>query len=72
MLSEIQEIKADLKEVKVDVKELVKVMATNTASLIVHEARTTASEKRIATMEYLLVGTAIATLIGAGIHAILR
>ena len=47
----LQEIKEDVKEIKADVKEISKILATNTASLIVHEARTTLAEKRIEKFE---------------------
>lgn len=47
----IEEIKSDVKEIKGDLKGMVSIMARNTASLEVHEARTTASEKRIEKME---------------------
>jgi superfamily II DNA or RNA helicase len=47
----LKEIKADIKEMKSDIKEISNIMSQNTASLIVHEARTTLAEKRIERFE---------------------
>lgn len=47
----MNQIKEDLKEIKADIKNLSKILDTNTASLIVHEARTTLAEKRIERFE---------------------
>jgi hypothetical protein len=45
------EIKSDIKEIKSDVKTISQILDKNTASLIIHEARTTLAEKRIERFE---------------------
>jgi hypothetical protein len=50
-MEDFQELKLDIKEIKADVKEISKTLDKNTASLIVHEARTTLAEKRIERFE---------------------
>lgn len=47
----MQELKADIKEMKADIKEISRTLDKNTASLIIHEARTTLAEKRIERFE---------------------
>lgn len=47
----LHEMKADLKEIKADIKMVSQILDKNTASLIVHEHRTTLSEKRIESLE---------------------
>ncbi len=65
----LHEIKADIKEIKADVKEISKILDKNTASLIVHEARTTLAEKRIERFEngsrwmLGLIGSGLITLL---------
>ena len=55
-MSDFLELKEDVKEIKRDVKEISQTLVRNTVSLELHEARTTASEKRIETMEKWLLG----------------
>ena len=50
-MDDLQEIKADLKEIKAEVKVISQTLDKNTASLIVHEMRTTLAEKRIERFE---------------------
>ncbi len=47
----LQEVRADVKEIKTEVKAISGILEKNTASLIVHEFRTTLAEKRIEKFE---------------------
>lgn len=47
----LHDIKADVKEIKADVKAINETLSKNTASLIVHEHRTTLAEHRIEKFE---------------------
>ncbi len=64
---DLKEIKEDVKEVKKLVGEINVTLARNTASLEIHEKRTTLSEVRIQSLEYWLLGIlggAVVSLLG--------
>jgi len=71
----LKEIKTDIKEIKGDMKVISQTLDKNTASLIIHEARTTLNEKRIERFENgsrWMLGLIATGVLGAVLRVILK
>lgn len=71
----LKELKSDVKEIKSDIRTMSQTLDRNTASLIVHEARTTLAEKRIEKFENgvrWLLGMIITGVIGTFVKSMLK
>lgn len=71
----LQEMKSDIKEIKSDVKAINEIMSKNTASLIVHEHRTTLAEHRIEKFENgvkWLLGMILTTVVSFFLHHLMK
>jgi hypothetical protein len=59
-----QEVKDDIKAIRSDVTEIKVTLAVNTESLVQHVKRTDLAERRLEKLEQLLIGLAVAAVLG--------
>lgn len=71
-LEDLKEIKEDVKELRKTVGEIHITMARNTASLEVHEKRTSLAEDRIKSLEYWTLGVLASAILGLTSYLIFK
>lgn len=60
----MDDIKEDLRAIRSDVSDIKTTLAVNTESLKHHVKRTDTSERRLEKLEYILIGTGVAAVLG--------